>query len=191
MISPREFAVRWCAGLCRLAGLGLAAVVVLCASAEARTGKIVLVVTGDEPMSDDLKQLVEDFEKPQPLSGDSLALLQGAQAVLARANTALRSRGFYDARSTATIDNHPVDEAAALDAIEAHPEADQLSLVLTVDTGPRFKVGSIAVRGAQAASLPPIHMTKLGLAAGDPADAAALRPAPALVRTAFRNQGYA
>src|SRR5260370_18686883 len=121
MISPREFAVRWCAGLCRLAGLGLAAVVVLCASAEARTGKIVLVVTGDEPMSDDLKQLVDDFEKTQPLSGDSLALLQGAQAVLALANGAFRSPGFYDPRSTASLDNHPVDEAPPISATAPHP----------------------------------------------------------------------
>jgi len=191
IVSPGEFAMRWRAGLCRLAGLALTVLAVFCASAEARTGKIVLVVTGDEPMSDDLKQLVEDFEKTQPLSGDSLALLQGAQAVLARANTALRSRGFYDARSTATIDNHPVDEAAALDAIEAQPEAAQVTLSLTVDTGPRFKVGSIAVRGAQAASLPAIDMSKLGLAAGDPADAAAILAAQDAVLTAFRKQGYA
>ncbi len=100
--------MRWRAGLCRLAGFVLAVLAVFCASAEARTGKIVLVVTGDEPMSDDLKQLVEDFEKTQPLSGDSLALLQGAQAVLARVNTALRSRGFYDAHEPPPpIDNHP------------------------------------------------------------------------------------
>ena len=191
MISSKEFAMRWRAGLCRIAYLALVAWAVFCVDAEARTGKIVLAVTGDEPMRDDLKQLVEDFEKAQPLSGDSLALLQGAQAVLARVNTALRSRGFYDARSTATIDNHPVDEAAALDAIEAHPEADQVTLSLTVDTGPRFKVGSIAIRGSEPASLPVIDMSKLGLAAGDPADAAAILAAQDLVLTAFRKQGYA
>src|SRR6266481_1061005 len=98
--------MRWRAGLCRIACLALAVWAVFCVDAEARTGKIVLAVTGDETMRDDLKQLV--------------------------------------------------DEAAALDAIEAHPEADQVTLSLTVDTGPRFKVGSVAVRGAQAASLPAI-----------------------------------
>ena len=40
-----------------------------------------------------LQQLIEQFQKDQPLSGDSLAVLQGAQAALARVNTALRSRG--------------------------------------------------------------------------------------------------
>jgi translocation and assembly module TamA len=186
VVSP-EFAARRLACLLQV----LAAMVILCTGAEARTARIALTVTGDESMSKDLKQLVEDFEKNQPLSGDGLALLQGAQAALARVNTALRSRGFYDARATATIDNRPVDEAAALDAIETHPEAEQLAFAFAVDTGPRFKVASIAARGAGAASLPAIDMSKLGLAAGDPADAPAILAAQDLVLTEFRKQGYA
>ena len=79
--------------------------------AEARTAKIALVVSGDEQMQADLKELVERFEKEQPLSGDSLGLLQGAQAALARINTALRSRGYYDATITATVDGRPIAEA--------------------------------------------------------------------------------
>ena len=188
VVSP-EFAARRLACLLQV----LAAMVILCTGAEARTARIALTVTGDERMSDDLKQLVEDFEKTQPLSGDALALLQGAQAVLARVNTAVRSRGFYDARATATVDNRPVDEAAALDAIETHPETEQLTFALTVDTGPRFKVEGIAIRGAAAgaASLPAIDMSKLGLAAGDPADAPAILAAQDLVLVEFRKQGYA
>jgi len=164
---------------------------VLCSEVEARTARIALTVNGDEQMGADLKQLVEEFEKSQPLTGDSLALLQGAQAVLARVNTALRSRGFYDGRTTATVDNRPVDEPAALDAIDAHPEADALTFTFTVDTGPRFKIDSIAVRGATAASLPDIDMSKIGLATGDPADAAAIIAAQDLVLGQFRKQGYA
>ncbi len=186
VVSP-EFAARRLACLLQV----LAVMVILCTAAEARTARIALTVTGDERMSDDLKQLVEDFEKTQPLSGDALALLQGAQAVLARVNTAVRSRGFYDARATATVDNRPVDEAAALDAIETHPETEQLTFALTVDTGPRFKVEGIAIRGAGAASLPAIDMSKLGLAAGDPADAPAILAAQDLVLAEFRKQGYA
>ncbi len=186
VVSP-EFAARRLACLLQV----LAVMVILCTAAEARTARIALTVMGDERMSEDLKQLVEDFEKTQPLSGDALALLQGAQAVLARVNTAVRSRGFYDARATATVDNRPVDEAAALDAIETHPETEQLTFALTVDTGPRFKVEGIAIRGAGAASLPAIDMSKLGLAAGDPADAPAILAAQDLVLAEFRKQGYA
>ena len=191
IVSLREFAMRGRAGLCRLTCLVLAGLAVLCASAEARTGKIALVVTGDEPMSDELKQLVETFEKEQPLSGDSLALLQGAQAVLARLNGALRSRGFYDAMATATIDNHPIDEAAALDALDAHPDTEQIAFSVTVDTGPRFKIGAIAIHGPASLPLPAIDMSKLGLAVGDPASSAAILTAEDRALAEFRKQGYA
>ena len=55
---------------------------------QARTANIVLSVTGDDAMGTDLKRLVETFEKEQSLRGDSLSLLQGAQAVLAMAKSA-------------------------------------------------------------------------------------------------------
>jgi translocation and assembly module TamA len=187
VVSPGDYAARRLACLFQV----LAAMVMFCAAAEARTAKIALVVNGDEGMGNDLKQLVDTFQERQPLSGDSLALLQGAQAVTARVNTALRSRGFYDARTTATVDNHPIDEPTALDAIEASPEAEPVTISLTVDTGPRFTVGSIAIRGSEPASLPAIDMSKLGLAKGDPADAAAILGAQDLVLEAFRKQGYA
>src|SRR5262245_11306860 len=186
VVSPGDYAARL---VCLFQVL--AAMVIFCTAAEARTAKIALAVNGDEGMSDDLKQLVDTFQERQPLTGDSLALLQGAQAVTARVNTALRSRGFYDARTTATVDNHPIDEPAALDAIEARPEAEPITISLNVDTGPRFKVGSIAIRGSEPASLPAIDMSKLGLAKGDPADAAAILAAQDLVLEAFRKQGYA
>ena len=49
-------------------------------SAFARTADINLTVVGDKEMSDELKKLTEDLDKDQPLTGDSLALLQGAQS---------------------------------------------------------------------------------------------------------------
>src|SRR5689334_7010629 len=99
-------------------------------------------------MSKDLQALVEQFHKDQRLSGDSLALLQCVQAALARDNTALRSRGFYDGRATAVIDNRPVNEPTALDAIDAHPESQEITVDMAVETGPRFTVDNITVRGS-------------------------------------------
>src|SRR5258708_4750082 len=130
--------------------------------ADARTAKIVLVVKGDEPMQADLKELVEGFEKDQPLSGDSLALLQGAQAVLAKVNTALRSRGFYDATVGATVDGRPIAEAAALDAIEVQPANAAISFSVDIPTGPRYRIGEVAIRqpGSQT-SLPAIERGQL------------------------------
>ena len=115
-------------------------------TADARTAKIALAISGDERMQTDLKELVEAFEKEQPLSGDSLGLLQGAQAALSRINTALRSRGYYDARISATVDGRPIAEAAALDAIDARPENDPVTFSFDVATGPRYRISDVVIR---------------------------------------------
>lgn len=163
-----------------------------CKTADARTAKIVLVVNGDEGMQADLKELVEGFEKDQPLSGDSLGLLQGAQAVMAKVNTALRSRGFYDATISATVGGRPITEATALDAIEARPEAEAVSFSFDIATGPRFRIGEVAIRpSATQTSLPGIERDKLGLAPGDPADAGTILAAQDKLLDELRKQGYA
>jgi translocation and assembly module TamA len=161
-------------------------------SAEARTAKIALVVSGDEQMQADLKELVERFEKDQPLSGDSLGLLQGAQAAAARINTALRSRGYYDATIKATVDGRPIAEAGALDAIDARPENEPVSFAFDVTTGPRYRVADVAIRPPNAqTSLPGIDRARLGLSPGDPADASAILEAQDKLLTELRKQGYA
>lgn len=161
-------------------------------AAEARTGKIVLTATGDEAMVGDLKGLSEDFEKQQPLTGDALSVLQGAQAVSSRLNTALRSRGFYDATIAATIDGKPIADPSALEALEARPDTEAANVNITIDTGPRYRIGSIAIRppGAQQ-SLPGIDRADLGLAPGDPADASAIIAAQNKLLEELRKQGHA
>src|ERR1700756_2795134 len=99
--------------------LAMAAMLLVAPGAEARTAEISLNVVGDESMAEELKDLSKDADKDQPLSGDSLSLLQAAQARRTRIAQALRSRGFYDSRVTATVNNQPIEDAAALDAIEA------------------------------------------------------------------------
>ena len=143
-------------------------------------------------MQGDLKQLVDGFQKEQPLSGDSLSLLQGAQAAAARMNTALRSRGFYDATIAATVDGHPITEAAALDAMEAKPEADAVSFSFNIATGPRYKIGTVAIRpsGSQT-SLPNVDRDDLGLLPGGPADAATILSAQEKLLADLRKEGYA
>lgn len=118
MVFVNNEILRW-VRLCCLVSLTWACMAsLLTRAAEARSGKVVLAVTGDERMSSDLKELAEDFEKQQPLEGDALGVLQGAQAVASRLNTALRSRGYYDATLNATIDNRPIADASALEALE-------------------------------------------------------------------------
>ena len=143
-------------------------------------------------MQADLKELVEGFEKEQPITGDSLGVLQGAQAALAKINGALRSRGYYDATISATVDGRPIGEAGALDAIDARPEGDPISFDFTVATGPRYRIADVAIRPPTAeASLPAIDRSRLGLATGDPADATAILEAQDKLITELRKQGYA
>lgn len=174
----------------------VAAVIMLWASfggtAEARTGKVDLTMSGDEGMQGDLKTLVEGTEKSQPLTGDSLSLLQGAQAMLSRVTGALRSRGFYDAEVTATVDGRPIADAGALDAIEATPEANTIAFAFDIKTGPRYRIGQLAIRPpGSATSLPDIDRAKLGIAPGDPADAGAIISAQDKILTELRQEGYA
>ena len=143
-------------------------------------------------MSSDLKELAEDFEKQQPLEGDALGVLQGAQAVASRLNTALRSRGYYDATLNATIDNRPIADASALEALESKPDTEATTVNITIDTGPRYRIGSIAIRppGTQQ-SLPGIDRAELGIAPGDPADATAIIGAQGKLLDELRKQGHA
>ena len=164
----------------------------LCGIAQARTAKIELTMSGDEGMEADIKSLVEGIEKNQPLSGDGLSLLQGAQAALARVNAALRSRGFYDAEVNGTFDGRPIADAAALDAIEARPEADAISFSFSIRTGPRYRIGQLVIRPPGAmVSMPDIDRSKLELAPGDPADAGAIIGAQDRLLSQLREHGYA
>ena len=74
----------------------LAAILLATATAFARTGEVTLNIVGDERMAEELRKLTEDLDKDQPLTGDSLALLQGAQA--RRARIAPRDRRGYPHR---------------------------------------------------------------------------------------------
>ena len=179
----------------RLIGLlGIAGALALASphSGDARDARIDLAVTGEERMQGDLKELVESFEKDQPLTGDSLSLLQGAQVVEGRIRSALRSRGYYDASIVAQVDGQPIGEPAALDALEARPEAEPVTFAFKVATGPRYRIGDVIVRPPNGeVSLPAIDRATLGLSAGDPADAAAVLAAQEKLLGELRRQGYA
>jgi translocation and assembly module TamA len=161
-------------------------------SALARTGDISLTVVGDQQMSDELKKLTEDLDKDQPLTGDSLALLQAAQARRARIASALRSKGYYDARVTATVNGAPVEDATALDAIEHQPEAEKTTFKIDVATGPIYKVVDVEILGPpEIVGYPGLDRSKLTLAPGKPADAAAILATQDEILGQIRDHGYA
>jgi len=164
----------------------------LLAVAQARTADLALTVTGDEGMTEELKTLTEQLDKDQPLTGDSLALLQGAQARRQRIATALRSRGFYDARITATVANQSVEDAAALDAIDRTPEAEKTHFVFDVATGPVYRVTDLAIEGPpDVVGYPGLDRSKLTLGPGKPADASLILATEAEILNQVKARGYA
>jgi translocation and assembly module TamA len=177
--------------LCRL----LAAVAMLglsSAVAQARTADLALTVTGDERMAEELKTLTEDLDKEQPLTGDSLALLQGAQVRRQRIVAALRSRGYYDARINATVANQSVEDAAALTAIDQTPEADKTHFVFDVATGPVYRVTDLAIQGPpDIVGYPGLDRSKLALAPGKPADATLILATEDEILGQVKDRGYA
>jgi translocation and assembly module TamA len=162
------------------------------AVAQARTADIALTVSGDERMAEELKTLTGDLDKDQPLTGDSLSLLQGAQLRQQRVATALRSRGYYDARITATVAGRSIDDAAALDAIDQTPEADKTHFVFDVATGPLYRVTDLAIQGPpQVVGYPGLDRSKLALEPGKPADAAMILATEDQILGQVKDQGYA
>jgi translocation and assembly module TamA len=162
------------------------------AVAQARTADLALTVVGDKEMAEELKTLNDDMNKDQPLTGDSLSLLQDAQARRQRIATALRSRGYYDARITATVANQSVEDAAALDAIDQTPEADKTHFVFDVATGPLYHVSDLAILGPpDIVGYPGLDRSKLVLAPGKPADATLILTAEDEILGQVKDRGYA
>lgn len=160
--------------------------------AHARTGEVSLTIIGDQHMADELKQLSAALDSDQPLTGDSLALLQGAQARRSRIASALRSRGFYDSRVVATIGNRPIEDAAALDAIDSQPESAKVDFVFNVATGPVYHVAKIKIDGPKkVVDSSDIDRGKLALQTGQPADAATIISAENQILDQVRRHGYA
>jgi translocation and assembly module TamA len=170
----------------------VAAILLACGIADARTGQISLTIVGDKGMADELKQLSEDLDKDQPLSGDSLSLLQAAQSRRARIVSALRSRGYYDSRVLATVGNQPIEDAAALDAIDRQPEAQKVDFVFNVATGPVYRVVDLEVVGPkEVVDYPGLDRSKLSLLPGEPADAATIINTQNQILDQVREHGYA
>jgi translocation and assembly module TamA len=164
----------------------------LVAVAHARTAEIALTIIGDERMAEELKKLSEDLNKDEPLYGDSLSLLQAAQARRARMVSALRSRGYYDARVVATVASQSIEEASALDAIDAKPEAEKISFTFNVATGPLYRVVSIGIDGPpEVVNYPALDRSKLALLTEQPADAAVILATENQILDQVREHGYA
>lgn len=153
--------------------------------ARAHTLDVTVNVVGDESMGRELRKLIEESEKDQGFT-DGAGALQRARTQRQRVTLALRSRGFYGATITSTIAGRSIEDPATLDALEALPPEQKLSVAFLVETGPVFRMAKIDIQGAS-----DIERKSLRLAPGDPAEAAQILGAEDDVLVQLRKRGYA
>jgi translocation and assembly module TamA len=119
-----------------------------------------------------------------PVGG--FALVQRARSDADRFEEALRAFGFYSGTVAMTIDGHPLDDLALVDALDKAPAAPPVPVVATIDPGPRFHLGQVTIEG----TIPPSAQAALGLKQGQDALAADVLAAEARLLAALREASY-
>ncbi|HJQ56957.1 MAG TPA: autotransporter assembly complex family protein [Vineibacter sp.] len=157
-----------------------------------RTGKpvVTLRVSGDMAVQEELQKVVEVDAKSQDQGGSAATILQRAQAQRDLVVKVLRAQGYYSYRVTARAAGQGIDEASAIDAIDALPRAADVPVDVTVETGPRFTVRNIDIV-LQGPPGPAIARDKLPLAVGQPAAAAKILASDEEILGQLQRQGYA
>ena len=115
------------------------------------------------------------------------ALVQRAQADVARLQTALDSFGYYLNGVAIKIAGHALADPELSDVLDAVPAGNPVTVDIAVDKGPLFYIGTVMVDGA----LPDADRAALTVHSGDPAIANAVLDAQAGLLTALQEDGYA
>ena len=120
-------------------------------------------------------------------------LLQRARTDADRFRTVMQSVGYYAGQVVVTVDGQAIDDPATLPAVRALPEDAEVEIAITVDPGPLYRIAVIDLVDARdGAPLPAdmIDTEQLGLAPGDPAQAAAILRAEGRLVTQFQERGF-
>jgi translocation and assembly module TamA len=114
-------------------------------------------------------------------------LVARAQQDVGRLQSVLGSFGYYAGQVTLRIDGHATDDPALPDALDAAPADPPAQVTIDFATGPRFRLGKVAIEG----EVPQVARDAMKLAPGDPAVAADVLAARDRILTALRDAGYA
>jgi translocation and assembly module TamA len=182
----RRFAARRWSGafLLVVAFLGMAPAALRAADPQPYT--VELKPTGDgalDPAVHDSSLLISLKDKT-PVGG--FAMTQRARDDADRFLTAARAFGYYNAVVTTTIAGRPLDDPALVDIIDKAPPTTPIPIVVSIDRGPRFRLGQITISG----SIPPNAVTALGLRRGQDAIAADVLAARDRLLTALREASF-
>ena len=120
-------------------------------------------------------------------------LLQRARTDADRFRTVMQSVGYYAGQVAVTVDGRAVDDSAMLAALRALPGDAEVEIAITVDPGPLYRIAVVDLVDARDGAPLPSDMVgtqELGLAPGDPAQAAAILRAESRLVTIFQDRGF-
>jgi translocation and assembly module TamA len=142
--------------------------------------------TGDKAVDQAVKDSSQLIALRDKAPAGPFALVTRSREDLNRFQAALNSYGYYKASITATIAGHPIDDTNLPDVLDHEPADPPVEVAVTIDPGPQFHIGRIAIEG----DVPPEARDKLGLAPGAPAVAATVLTARETLLTAIREGGH-
>ncbi len=115
------------------------------------------------------------------------ALVQRAQADIARFQTALDSFGYYLNAVTIKIADRELADPELPEILDAAPAKPPVAVSVAIDKGPLFHIGELAFDGA----VPQADRAAVRIKSGDPAIANAVLDAQAQLLAALQEDGYA
>jgi translocation and assembly module TamA len=165
-------------------------------AADTQSYDVTIGSTDDPALKQALKDASQLLSLKEKAPVGSFALILRAKGDVDRFATVLRSFGYYDGQVVIDIDDHPLDDPALAQTLDdpaltqtfsALAEGKSAEVKVTVQTGPLYHLGRVAIDGV----VPPDAAAKLGLAEGQPAVASEVLAAGARLLTAMREDGYA
>ena len=115
------------------------------------------------------------------------ALVQRAEADIARFQTALDSFGYYLNSVTIKIAGHDLSDPELPEFLDEAPANPPVAVDVALDKGPLFHIGTIAFDG----TVPAADRNAVRIKSGDPAIANAVLDAQAQLLAALQEDGYA
>lgn len=171
----------------------LAAVIVLIArtphgqAADPQPYKVDLAATGLGPIdtaAHDSSTLIS-LHDTAPVG--PFALVARARDDLGRFIAAMNSFGYYDGKVAITIGGRPLDDPTLADWLDQRQGADPVPVVIKLTPGPQYHLRTITLQG----DVPAAARAKLGIASGDPAQAANVLAAHDRLLNALLDTGHA
>jgi translocation and assembly module TamA len=148
---------------------------------------VTLQPTGDPTLDAALHDASNLISLRETAPAGPFALVGRAQEDLGRLDAALHSFGYYKAKISIRIGGHPLDETALPDELAQAPAEPPQSIDITIDHGPLFHIGKVALDGQVPADI----AERITLQPGEPATAASVLAAQAQLLTMLQTAGYA